>query len=236
VIVVAALPRTALPDAVPNADLPALPDVAAHFAGVTDTAPGTDIAQIGRRAVHLAALERVVLPIAEARLDDGGARAGELRRYGHELSTALHWLDRHLTGDARVAGSPTHELSQAVRAATANYVKAEQALLSELASALDSHEIVNLIRAYHRSSLVAPTRGHPRLSYRGRRGWLAFKLAAFIDDVRDGTDNRPVRSDVWSAAAKTLHDLTALPVADSLARGIGSAPTPALAISRATLR
>jgi hypothetical protein len=223
---VAAAPRTDLP-AVANA----VPNVAAHFAGMTGTAPGTDITQIGRRAVHLGALERVVLPIAEARLDDGTARAGELRRYGRELSTALHWLDRHLTGDARVAGCPTHELSQAVRAATTNYVKAEQALMGALAGELDGPEIVNLIRSYHRASLVAPTRGHPRLSYRGRRGWLAFKLAAFIDDVRDGTDNRPVRSDVWSTAAKALHDLNALPVADRPARGIGSAPMPVLAIS-----
>ena len=181
--------------------------------------------------MHLAALERVVLPIAEARLDDGAARTEELRRYGRELSTALHWLDRHLTGDVRVAGCPIHELSQAVRAATASYVKAEQALMSALADVLGGHEILNLVRSYHEASLAAPTRAHPRLSYRGRKGWLAFKLAAFIDDVRDGTDNRPVRRDVWSTAAKALHDLNALPVADGLARGIGSAPMPALAIS-----
>ncbi len=37
-----------------------------------------------------------------------------------------------------------------------------------------------------------------------------FKVAAFIDDVRDGTDNRPVRSDVWLAADKALHDVDAL--------------------------
>ena len=145
----------------PRTDLPAVPDAAAQLAGVTSTAPGTDIAQIGRRAVHLAALERVVLPIAEARLDDGAAQAEELRRFGRELSTALHWLDRHLTGDVRVAGCPTNELSQAVQAATASYVKAEQALMSALAGALGGHEIVNLIRSYHETSLVAPTRAHP---------------------------------------------------------------------------
>ena len=63
--------------------------------------------------------------------------------------------------------------------------------MSALAEALGGHEIVDLVRSYHETSLVAPTRAHPRLSYRGPRGWLAFKLAAFIDDVRDGTDNRP---------------------------------------------
>ncbi len=227
---VATAPRTDLP-AVPHT----VPDAAAQLAGVTGTGPGTDIAQIGRRAVHLAALERVVLPIAESRLDDGAARTEELRRYGRELSTALHWLDRHLTGDVRVAGSPTNELSQAVRVATASYVKAEQALMSALVGALGGHEILNMVRSYHEASLVAPTRAHPRLSYRGHKGWLAFKLAAFIDDVRDGTESRPVRRDVWSTAAKALHDLNALAVADGLALGIGSAPMPALGISQPTL-
>ena len=172
--------------------------------------PGTDIAQIGRSAVHLGALERVVLPIAEATMTDGAARAEEMRRYGRELSAALHWLDRHLTGDVRVAGSPNHDLTQGVRVATAAYVKAEQSLMSALAGVLDGHEIVHLITSYHRASLMAPTRGHPRLSYRGRRGWLVFKVAAFIDDVRDGTDNRAVRSDVWSAADQALHDVDTL--------------------------
>ena len=172
--------------------------------------PGTDIAQIGRSAVHLAAVERVVLPIVEASMEDGAARAREMRRHGRELSVALHWLDRHLTGDVRVAGSSNDELTQGVRIATAAYLKAEQSLMSALAGVLDGHEIVSLITAYHRASLMAPTRGHPRLSYRGRRGWLMFKLAAFIDDVRDGTDNRPVRSDVWSVADKALHDVDAL--------------------------
>jgi hypothetical protein len=200
--------------AAPHTDLAAVadvvPNVAAHFAAVTSTAPGTDIAQIGRRAVHLGALERVVLPIAEARLEGGAARAAELRRHGHELSAALHWLDRNITGDVRVAGASTHDFSQDVRAAIATYIEAEQSLMNALADVLSGHEIVDLITAYHRVSLMAPTRGHPRLSYRGRRGWLMFKLAAFIDDVRDGTDNRAVRSDVWLSADQAMHGVNTL--------------------------
>jgi hypothetical protein len=200
--------------AVPRTDLAtvpdAVPDVAVHFAEITRAAPGTDIAQIGRRAVHLGAIERVVLPIAEARLDDGMALVREVRRSGRELSATLHWLDRHITGDIRVAGCSTHQMAQDVRAAIATYLRAEQALMSALAGVLDGHEIVDLIRSYHRASLVAPTRAHPRLSYRGRRGWLMFKLAAFIDDVRDGTDNRPVRKDVWSAADKAMQEVLAV--------------------------
>jgi hypothetical protein len=205
-----ALADTAQADTALTALADTVPDVAAHFARVTSMTPGTDIAQIGRSAVHIGALERVVLPIAEATMPDGASRAQEMRRYGRELSAALHWLDRHLTGDVRVAASSNHDLTQGVRVATATYLKAEQSLMSALADVLDGHEIVNLITSYHRASLMAPTRGHPRLSYRGRRGWLMFKVAAFVDDVRDGTDNRAVRSDVWSAADQALHDVDAL--------------------------
>ena len=187
-----------------------VPDVAVHFAQVTSTTPGTDIAQIGRRAVHLGAFERVVLPIAESRLDDGPARASALRHHGHELSTALHWLDRTITGDVRFAGHSSDQVYEDVRTSTTKYIKAEQVLMTALAKVLDGHEIVELIRSYHRASLMAPTRGHPRLSYRGRRGWLMFKLAAFIDDVRDGTENRGVRSDVWFSADQAMHDVVAL--------------------------
>ena len=187
-----------------------VPNIAVHFAQVTSPAPGTDIAQIGRRAVHLGAFERVVLPIVETRLADGAARAKDLRCHGHELSTALHWLDRTVTGDARFARRPADQMYEDVQAATSQYIQAEQAIMSALARVLDGHETVELIRSYHRTSLMAPTRGHPRLSYRGRRGWLMFKLAAFIDDVRDGTDNRAVRSDVWSNADKAMHGVAAL--------------------------
>jgi hypothetical protein len=233
--------------AAPHTHLPAVadtvPNIAAHFAGVTTTAPGTDIAQIGRHAVHLGAFERVVLPVAEDRLDDGAARAAELRRHGHELSTALHWLDRTVTGDVRVAGYSAHAMSQDVRTTLATYVKAEQALMSALAGVLNGHEIVELISSYHRASLMAPTRGHPRLSYRGRRGWLMFKLAAFFDDVRDGTDNRPVRRDVWATAEKAMQDVAAVscqwraaaPATAAPAAALPAAALPAAALPAAAL-
>ena len=118
-----ALANTSLADTALAAVADTVPDVAAHFAGVTSMTPGTDIAQIGRSAVHIGALERVVLPIAEATMPDGASRAQEMRRYGRELSAALHWLDRHLTGDVRVAASSNHDLTQGVRVATATYLK-----------------------------------------------------------------------------------------------------------------
>ena len=207
------------------------PDTLVPLAELTGAAPGADLADIGRLAVHLAAFERVILPVAAAKLPDGARCAGQLRRCGRELATALHWLDRHVTGDARVAGAPRDRLLEAVQATAANYRRLERALVGALAGALDGREITELIRTYHQSSLRAPTRPHPLLGRRGFRGWLAFTVAARIDVIRDVLDNRPVRSGIEASAARALAGLAGTPMADDPALLDPSPMTPALALS-----
>ena len=165
------------------------------------------LTEIGRYAARLAAFERTVLPMAEHRLDDGGARAGQVREGGQQLTTVLHWLDRYLTGDARVATWPGDDLSHDVQAAVAHYAQLEQGLIGELAGILDDHDLNELIRSYHQAEQVAPTRPHPKLSYDGALGRLTFRLAGLIDDVRDGTESRPAGTVVNNDAAQALHDL-----------------------------
>ncbi len=216
------------------ASVPAVPDVAGplgELATANRTAPGPDLTEIGRHAAHVAAFQRAVLPVAEARLADGAARATELRQHARELSTRLYWFGRHLTGDARAAAWPTHQISQEVEQAAAAYARAQDALIGALAEHLDAHDITELAKAYHRAAMDAPTRPHPRLSYRGLTGRLAFRLAAYFDDVRDGTDNRPVGRDVAARAAWTLRDLEGRAVAGTLALPVGSRSVPALANS-----
>ena len=107
---------------------------------------------------------------------------------------ALHWLDRHLTGDARAVRWPTHQLAAAVRSAAASHARSERALVSALAGVLEDSENSELVRAYHRASLTAPTRPHPRLTCRTRRGRLVFRIIA-------------VRSRVKARAASALRGL-----------------------------
>jgi hypothetical protein len=165
--------------------------------------------EIGRYAARLAAFERAVLPLAEHRLDDGGARAGQVREGGQQLTTVLHWLDRYLTGDARVANWPGDDLPHDVQAAVAHYAQLERDLIGELAGTLDENDLNELIRSYHQAEQVAPTRPHPKLNYDGALGRLTFRLARLIDDVRDGTESRPAGSVVNADAAQALHELDA---------------------------
>ena len=195
--------------------------------------------EISTHAAHLAAFQHTVLPVARQQLQDGHVRVSELRRCGRQLATILYWMDRHLTGDAHAARWPGKHLAQEVRAAMADYAGRERKLMDDLADVLDEAGIAGLARSYHRAALAAPTRPHPQLTYSGFAGRLTFRLAAFVDDVRDGTDNRPAAAVVCAHAAQALHELeAAMPaqhdridaaVADRPSHAIGSAATPALA-------
>ena len=171
--------------------------------------------QIGRYAARLAAFERTVLPVAERRLDDGKARAEQVREGGQQLTTVLHWLDRHLTGDVRALTWPGHDLSGDVRAAMASYAGLERGLLGELAGTLDDGGLTDLVRSYHQAEQVAPTRPHPNLNYDGPLGRLTYRLAGLVDDVRDGTESRPAGPAVGADAARALHELDQEPAADA---------------------
>jgi hypothetical protein len=182
-------------------------------AGVTDATredAGEDgRVEIGRYAARLAAFERTVLPLAEHRLDDGKARAEQLREGGQQLDTVLFWLDRHLTGDPQAKTWPGDDLDHDVQAALTTYEKMEKGLLTELAGALDEAGLTELVKAYHEAEQVAPTRPHPKLGYGGILGGLKFRLAGLVDDVRDGTESRPAGPVVGTEAAQALHDLDA---------------------------
>jgi hypothetical protein len=167
------------------------------------------LTEVGRYAARLAAFERTVLPLAEQRLSGGGAQVGQVREGGQQLTTVLHWLDRYLTGDARVDNWPGDDLAGDVQAAVAYYAKLERDLIGELAGTLDEDGLNELIRSYHQAEQVAPTRPHPKLSYDGTLGRLKFRLAGLIDDVRDGTESRPAGTVVNDDAAEALHGLDA---------------------------
>jgi hypothetical protein len=163
--------------------------------------------EIGRYAARLAAFERVVLPVAERRLDDSQARTEQVREGAQQLTTVLYWLDRHLTGDVRAGTWPGDDLSRDVQAAAATYAGMEHGLIEDLTGTLDEAEMTDLIRSYHQAEQVAPTRPHPNLSYEGALGRLKYRLAGLADDVRDGTENRPAGPVVQSDAAQSLREM-----------------------------
>ncbi|HEY0716677.1 MAG TPA: hypothetical protein VGD68_03600 [Streptosporangiaceae bacterium] len=171
--------------------------------------------EIGRYAARLAAFERAVLPVAERRLDDGKARAEQVREGGQQLTSVLYWLDRHLTGDVHATTWPGGDLSHDVQAAAATYAQMEHGLIGELAGALDEGDMTDLIRSYHQAEQVAPTRPHPKLSYGGALGGLTYRLAGLVDDVRDGTESRPAGPVVGSDAAHSLRELDEHAATDS---------------------
>ncbi len=145
--------------------------------------------------------------MAERRLDDGQARAEQLRKGGEQLNTVLFWLDRHLTGDPQAKTWPGEDMDGDVQAALATYAEMEQGLITELAGTLSEAELTELVTSYHEAEQVAPTRPHPNLSYGGILGRMKFRLAGLVDDVRDSTESRPAGPVVGAEAAGALRNL-----------------------------
>jgi len=183
--------------------------------------------EIGRVSVHLAALERSVLPTAEHTIVDGAASATALARRGRDLSDALYRLDRHLTGDMLLAGLSTGQLVDEVQARAAEQAQAERTVLAALMATLDEGGLVTLARAYHRAAIAAPTRPHPHLPSRGWRRRIAGTLAGRLDRVRDTLDSRPVSVPIRAAATQAMADLDA-PTRD-VDPTLGSIPAAAVA-------
>ena len=131
-----------------------------------------ELDEIGRRAAHLAAFQRAVQPVAETRLDGSLAQTAEWRRSARDLARALHWLDRHLTGDGRLAGWPSERVRQHAQLALARYHQAERALVDALSDALDAAEMAALAQAYHRGHPACPDARAPAAELSGT-GWPA---------------------------------------------------------------
>ena len=169
------------------------------------------LADIGHTAVHLAAVERVILPAAARRLPDGASRAARMRACGQELCAAMHHLDRHLTGDYVFVQASTERLTQQMQDLADRHGEMERETLSALATTLSDDELLQLCRRYHQTAMKVPTRPHPRLTRRGPLAGLLGRAVGVIDGLRDLVDNRTsVTRSVEAACAQALKDLDAI--------------------------
>lgn len=145
---------------------------------------------VGWAAAHLAAVERVLYPAAARVLPDGRARVRAQRSADRRLQQALWRLDRRLTGDVRLAGTPVDGLAQGVRPPLAAHEAGERVLVERLADALDPDEQQALVRALDAAMEHAPSRPHPDTPHGRLLSRPAYWLDARADRFRDLMDNR----------------------------------------------
>ncbi len=139
-------------------------------------------------ATHLAAVARVLHPTAHRLLPHPRTPLHDAISADHALQQALWWLDRRLTGDARVSHHEVEVLERDVLAALPEHVRTEQALLEAMSLPPADQEVLatRLANALRHS----PTRPHPGAPVHGPLARVAFRVDAQADQVRDMLDSR----------------------------------------------
>jgi hypothetical protein len=143
-------------------------------------------------SAHLAAVERVLYPIASRVLPDGGERVRVLRAIDRRLQHLLWRLDRRLTGDVHLRALPVPVLEDDVRTGLREHADGEHVLVTELRRELTAEQQRELSDGLSRALMRAPTRPHPHTRHGRWTGGLAFWIDGVVDRQRDVLDSRSV--------------------------------------------
>jgi hypothetical protein len=197
----------------------------AALAALTDPA-ANPLAAITWTSTHLAAVARVLHPLAQRVLPDGAHRLRPVAAADHALQEALWWLDRRLTGDARVADHEVLGLCDAVLIALDRHARLEHALVAELVQHLSGPEQEDLAGQLAAAVRRGPTRPHPNTPVHGPVAALAFGLDAAVDHVRDLLDNRSWPTPHDEPHARDLSRWGAYLTAAPYPREAAAAPQP----------
>ena len=163
-----------------------------HAGAALDDPAQSPLAAVTWGSAHLAAVTRVVHPLACRTLPHGRDRVRAQAKTDHRLELALWQLDRRLTGDVQLQRATVPSLVAAVRRALDAHAEQERSLISDLAERLTPEQQESLGEDLARALLRAPTRPHPDTRHGRLVGGLAFWADGIADRVRDSLDSRTV--------------------------------------------
>ena len=163
-----------------------------HAGAALDDPAQSPLAAVTWGSAHLAAVTRVLHPLACRTLPDGRERVRAQAATDRRLELALWQLDRRLTGDVQLQGVGVPALKAAVRRALDAHAELEHALVSDLAEHLEPEQRQQLEADLAAALLRAPTRPHPDTRHGRLIGGMAFWADGIADRVRDSLDSRTV--------------------------------------------
>src|SRR3954464_13149020 len=143
-------------------------------------------------SAHLAAVGRVITPVATSRLGETAAAQREGHRRDLELERMLRIAERCHSGDVLASGIEGERLRTSILSRLDAHAEVEHTRLTALADLLDVEEQRALAEAYLDALKKAPTRPHPHLPHHGLSGAIAFRVNAVRDRLLDTMDSRPV--------------------------------------------
>ncbi len=159
-----------------------------HAAAALDDPAQTPLAAVTWGSAHLAAVTRVLHPLACRELPDGRERVRAQAATDHRLELALWQLDRCLTGDVQLQRVGVSALVASTRRALDAHAEQERSLVTDLSGLLTPEQREQLGQDLERALVRAPTRPHPDTHH----GRLSFWVDGIADRVRDSLDSRTV--------------------------------------------
>src|SRR3954451_13998482 len=143
-------------------------------------------------SAHLAAVGRVITPVATRRLGEPAAVMRDGHRRDLELERMLRIAERRHSGDVLASGRDSERVRTAILSRLDAHAELELVRLAALADVLAEEEQRSLAEAYLDALVQAPTRPHPHLPHHGLSGAIAFRVDAVRDRLLDTMDSRHV--------------------------------------------
>lgn len=140
---------------------------------------------------HLNAVESVVLPVAQKRLDDPSL-VHDFVTASKGLETALVNAKGREYGSAYAVTMRWPEVWQAVRSHLEEEHRLERTLAERLAETLDDDEAADLVARLEHAEPGAPSRPHPHAPHLGTRGRVARRMLHTVDAFWDTAEGRMV--------------------------------------------
>ena len=163
-----------------------------HAGAALDDPAQNPLAAVTWCSAHLAAVTRVLHPLACRTLPDGRERVRAQAATDRHLELALWQLDRRVTGDVQLQGVAVPALVAAVRRALDAHVEQERSLVRDLSERLTPEQREQLGEDLEAALMRAPTRPHPDTRHGRLVGGLAFWVDGIADRIRDSMDSRTV--------------------------------------------
>jgi len=143
------------------------------FAALDDPAANSLVA-VTWASAHLAAVEKVLYPLAARTLPGGRDRVRAQVAVDHRLQQVLWQLDRRLTGDVHLRAIPVDVLEAEVRRALHEHATGERSLVTDVQAVLRPRQRRALDDGLARAMLRGPTRPHPHTRHGRFSGAVTF--------------------------------------------------------------
>ena len=155
-------------------------------------------------SAHLAAVQKVLYPLAARTVPDGRGRIQAQLAVDHRLQQVLWQLDRRLTGDVHLSSMSVDVLEAEVRRSLQEHTAGERSLVTDLEAVLEPRQRCALGVGLARAMLRGPTRPHPYTRHGRFSSGLAFWFDGVLDRARDGLDSRIVPTPHRTGASRPM--------------------------------